>query len=262
MADPVGSNPGFVRRPQETAAAETGQGRFAEPVFRQTTPDPEPAKRIFDIPIRPIGKASLVERDNGNELLEFHWNPSSYKIGKKAAWTDKAVPGGHPTLEYKGVSLTKISFELLLNNVGNHHTIDRSVEDSLQWLFDRLRPRTKEDVDRKPGLAPRNLPWLGIRNLSAKAIPPILVLFGVSKPFVCVLESVDVVTIFQGQPAARTRGNTGLLVGAAGDAAIERLVRDQEANLINENDIISRATVSIGLKEYANDPATEGTSKG
>ncbi len=263
----------FLRDPKEPIGR--GSRRAFEPTPEQKDRSLNKKgnkKTKFDPPLRPTIRGNLVERDNDDEFLEFHWNPSSYQIGKSATWSEKSVQGGHPTLEYSGVSLTKVSFELLLNNIGQPHKNHRDVESSLQWLFDRLRPRSKEDADREKGSANRSLPWLNLRDVEAANAPPILVLFGVSRPFTCVLESVEVTTIFQGLGGpgsevlagdAKTITNFGAFQRAQSFFNIATSAGElgnplaNHISLANDFDKIARATVSIKLKEYVNDPVTE-----
>lgn len=210
----------------ERDRARSAQTAVAPPVQRG---------QVFPVSWRGVKRASLVELKNDSDSLEFHWNPTSYTISKSSSWSETSVDQGTPTVSWSGSSLTKVSFELLLNDIAQPHKIQRSTEDSIQWLYDRLRARTEGAASRTTAQESRNLPWLGIRNFKARSAPPVLVLFGLGKPFVCVLEFANVTTIFQAP--------VGEISPFATDETME--VR------------ITRATVAIALKEFANDPTVE-----
>jgi hypothetical protein len=266
----------FLRRnPQGlTGAQQLGAGRQFEPIGQRGTGSGRSTggagrRNFYDAPRRPAIRANLVERDNEDEFLEFHWNPTSYKIKKSSSWKENAVQKGHPTLEWTGVGLTEVTFEALFNNIAQPHAIQRSVEGSLQWLFDRLRPRSKEDAAKRQGRAGRVLPWMNLRDPKASQAPPVLVLFGVSRPFTCVLANVDVTTVFQGQnpygsspvrsnPVNPLSGGTSSRTyGLPSNADALQNPLGDPLNLANELDAISRATVNITLKEYVLDPSKE-----
>lgn len=233
-------------------------GRFAEESWhppdesaaREEARFDRPARNPIELPRRPPRRASLVELENPDQFLEFHWNPSTYTIRKSASWDEEAVQGGTPTVEYTGCSLTVVSFDLFLNSIGQPHDNQYNVEGSLEWLFSRLRPRTEDEFNfRGPQDRYRqNAPWLNVRDPEAGRAPPTLVLFGLSKPFECVLKDVRVKTAFQ-------------TYWGLDDEHARRIAADLDnTSYLELSDHITRATVGITLVEYTNLPS-DGTEE-
>ena len=240
------------------AANRARAGRFAEDIasrrVSERAPQPPPAKVEVPYPSVFTERATLVERDNQDEFLEFHWNPSSYKISKSAGWGEKRSGTATPTLEWQGPGLTQVSFDLLLNDVWQHEDRPnrKTTEESLEWLFDRLRNRTIASAGRATPAPPRRVSWLNVRNLSATAEPPVMVLFGLARPFECRLASVNINTVFQGRSPQRTTVNPN-------DTSIGAL-RTLESRS-SPASVITRANVSITLKEYFKAPQVENQKK-
>ena len=227
-----------------------GTGRNAERLSAadQAARDAANGKRqTLNLPQRPVKRASLVEIENQEEFLEFHWNPSTYSITKQANWATTSVTGGTSTVGWTGCGLTQVSFELLLNDNMPHHATQHTVENSLQWLFDRLRPRSEDQVSRRTNTDRRGVPWLQGHDPASPQAPPILALFGLSRPFPCVLTDVKVTTIFQGPWGLNAAQEEKFLDASAVDSASLGLL-----------DLITRATVQISLLEYIGDPS-DGT---
>lgn len=211
-------------------------------------PEEDPKRGPSSQGVRTVAtaRALLFERDNPREQLQFHWNPTSYSIGKSAKWSETGVSGGTPTMGYSGCGLTEISFSLLLNDLGPHpgRRNKCSTEEALSWLFRRLRPRTLQDRDRKVSQNCPQLPWLNVRDPKAKFAPPILVLIGLGEPFECVMTNCKAKTIFQeGLASPEIAVQQGRFSGFDVDAA-------RRASLAKGN--VIRATVDISLKEYTN----------
>lgn len=257
--DPKGRPADVSKRVSEQNAAEAKRG--------QTGSDGKGGKPgpTLHLPVRIGGRASLVELDNPAELLEFHWDPTSYDISKEANWDSKQPKGGTEIFNYGGCSATVINFSMFLNDIGQPHKTQRSVEDSIEWLFSRLRPRDEalvESRNRTLNLTP-NRRWLSQRDPTAGAIPPILVLFGLRDGFECVLTGCRVRTIFQAPPflGGDTRPDRAsqavlpafripLRTPTAQD--FERVAAGIRAQ---GGKAILRATIAITLKEYVKAPA-------
>jgi len=246
--------PGFHREADFSKPLSQTNRRDFETTEEQAFLKSTGREQIVALPPRPSIRGSLVERDNPAEFMEFHYNPSSYSIKKKSKWQDQSVTGGTDTQNWTGSSPTEVSFELLLNDIEPHadRPIFMTTEQSLSWLHQRLRARSEQEASRKgKGPRGRRVPWLNIRDPKNGKPPPILVLFGVSDPFECVLESADVTTIFQGvslyEAASSTRNGDPL-----GQAANVSKAGNHQANPI------IRATVRIELKEYVNAPSSGG----
>lgn len=204
---------------------------------------PTQSPRRYELPARPGARATLVEYENPEEYLEFHWDPSSYDLSKSAKWTSSAVEGGTDTLAYSGTDAMVVSCELLFDEVDVRHSIQRSVEDSIAWLVNRTRPRSAELVGRSGPTSRPGEPWLNLRDPQAPAAPPVLVLFGLRDGFICVLERVKVTTVFQAPPALRP---------AQLDSAFSATERDVAS--VFPSGAIRRARVQVSLREYANVP--------
>lgn len=217
---PVGRQTGALLAQRDPGAPASGGGSARRPNAK-------------NVPIRPGGRASLIERDNPAECLVFHWDPTSYKISKTANWSEDAVEGGSPLQNYKGCGLTHITCRLLFNDIARPHVTQRTTEDSVEWLMSRLRPRTDKEAGRR-GLDPkRGRKWLSIRDKDANRPPPVMVLFGLRDGFECTLRGVDLDTGLQLAP--------GLSRVGAGD---ERWTGGD----------ILRTFLDITLVEYVNAP--------
>jgi hypothetical protein len=217
--------------------------------------------QTIPLSVRTGGRATLQERDNPAEFFEFHWDPTTYKIGKTAKWNADSVEGGTDIFSYSGCTPTVVSFELFLNDIGQPHKTQRTVENSLAWLMNRLRPRSEEAVTRRGITDPsRRQRWPNVRDPSAGKSPPILVLFGMRDQFECVLASVDIVTEFQAPP--QTLESFGIHQSLA-DLLRAGQIPPEAAQAVDAalrtRDIL-RARASIVLKEYVNAPDEGGGS--
>lgn len=221
------------------------------------------APRVFPAIQLPSARAILLERDNPDEFLEFHWNPDSYTIAKSAKWSTESVEGGTGTQSYNGCSPTTISFEAFLNDLGQpaDRQISRSTEESLAWLHNRLRPRTEDDVKRRISDRRRGRDWLNVRDPAAPREPPVMVLFGLRTPFECVLKSANVSTVFQRSRLlpkdARTVADLNRNQRNAGRNFRFNIKSPQRLAEIQRQTggDITRAKVQIELVEYVNDPS-------
>lgn len=240
------------RRNLSSAASRIAERQRREAGVSRGGTGPRQADRVFEMPARPGARATLVELDNPDEFLELHWDPSSYQIGKAARWAGNKVEGGTDTLNYSGCDVTKISMELLFDQVDIRHNIQRSVEDSIGWLFNRLRPRNAGLLGRRGKTSREGQQWLGIRDPSAAIAPPVLVFFGLRDGFVCVLDSVKVKTVFQAPPGIRPAANN----------ADERFPTQRLNARLAPSGEIRRARVNVTLKEYVNVPLVAPNSTG
>jgi len=238
-------------------------GGFFDPLAKQgpAADGNAPARSFSGSSAAPAApRATLVERDNTAEVLPFHFNPSSYKIGKVANWSEKSAGTGPRTLEWGGPGLTKVTFTALFNTEDIHPLQSKlkSVEESFEWLFQRMDNREASSANRRIAAPPRRVSWMNGPNVQAGIEPPVLVLFGVSHPFVCRLKSANVTTFFQslGAPAGvRPPANTSV-------GELRRYEADQRAlsaNKFRENVYhITRATVALTFLEYNKTPKVQG----
>jgi hypothetical protein len=168
------------------------------------------ASRVFPLreaaQLTTLRRAHIVEFDDPEEALSFHFDPSSYEVNKKGDWvTDATSPvGGLPHLSFNGSSLTSVSVELLFNDIAPHRVRGRrSTRGSIDWLFERLsktntrsgRLRRRRASFNNRRVTPRS--WLRRNTDQDVDNPPILVLYGLGSPFICVLTSARVTTLFQ-----------------------------------------------------------------
>lgn len=257
--------PGDLSREFEQTAKDKKRGKTG------SDGEGSPSGKTLHLPVRTGGRATLVERENPEELLEFHWDPTSYNIGKEANWDFKAPTAGTAIAEYTGCGPTIVSFDMFLNDIGQPHKTQRSVEDSIEWLWNRLRPRSEEAVKRRGFDRTRNRRWISQHDPTAPKRPPILVLFGLRDGFECVMTSCRLRTIFQAPPLG---GEFGLVFGNAtnqtgvnrelgfnlgirgdgGGAFPDRASAAEHARSVGGK-AITRATIAITLKEFVNAPA-------
>lgn len=174
-------------------------GRYFEPTAQQRRAEADARNgqkaSEYRLPARPRAKASLVERDNDKEFVEFHFNPSSYSVSKEASWNEQRAGKAKPTLEWGGPSLTKVSFDVLFNDlwISDSQGFEKNTEHSLAWLFTHMENRS--ETARNGVRAKPRAYWMNNR-VRGELEPPVLVLFGVSYPFVCRLKSVKFDTQF------------------------------------------------------------------
>jgi len=233
MPDPPPPAKRFNRTPARKASTGNLWNRLAEqtPAEEATglsgvaAKDATKGKKSFPLPERPPGRATLVERDNPEEYLEFHWDPTTIDISKSARWSSGPVTGGTDIQEWNGTGLTNVSFEMFLNDIANPHETQRTVEESLEWLYNRLRSRDKQ-LKTAQGRQPQVGRWLSVHDAKAGIAPPILVFFGLSHGFECTLTRASTKTQFQ-RPFSQTTMNRSA---------------------------ITRCTVSITLQEYVKAP--------
>lgn len=244
---PGGGVPKFraTRRDRQRGARLLEQSEKKAADAKAGAPTQKKAPPFVSLPGRPKGKASLMERDNPEQILEFHWDPTTYTIKKSAKYGSKTPKKGTEILTFEGDAATVISFNLFLDDVDQTHKRQRSVEQSLSWLFFRLR--SVHPDDRTLPARAAVLPWMGRRIWGAGSEdPPILVLFGLSYAFQCVLTSASVKTIFQSPPYTLeeigfdAEDQRVLGVTASGTEGIRR----------KGSGLITRAEVSIELKEH------------
>ena len=240
-------------------------GRHAERKPSEEDPKKERGKAdaatggvVLELPERLGGRAHLVERDNPEEFLEFHWDPTTYSINKIANWSTGGSTKGTETFGYGGTSAMVLSFDLFLNDVAQPHKTQRSVEGSLEWLFNHLRSWDEKILARK-GKRRVTKKWLNIRDPAAAGDPPILVLFGLSHGFECIMTKVSVRTIFQASPAVVTRARfqSGPVSSRAVKTASSPRTTSEQYLKRKTSGAITRATVGIELKEYVKVAAAE-----
>jgi hypothetical protein len=235
----------------------TATGNFSKKLEKAAAAEPTPPKKrtANHGNLKPQPRASLVELNNEVDHVVFHFNPSSYKIGKKAGWTTKSAGTGPKTLEWGGPGLTQISFSILLDDMNHPAKAGGSVmstEDTLQWLFRRCANRTEGEAARPTRQALRRVSWMS-GGASGAVQPPVLVLFGVSYPFTCRLMSVDVTTQFQGKNSFTPSPPQNTSIGE-----LRRYEADQARQQRGDQPFhIQRATVQITLTEYVAAPQTE-----
>lgn len=248
------------RKPYTREALPAGgglaQGRFTAKVLKDAEPAQTARRRSANAGnLKPQPRASLVELSNEADQVVFHYNPSSYKIGKKAGWKTKDAGTGPKTLEWGGPGLTEVSFSVLLDDMSHPAKTGGAIlstEDTLQWLFQRCENRDVGQLrlSRQPL---RRVSWMSSGRQGGNTEPPVLVLFGVSFPFTCRLMSVDVTSSFQGKnPFTPTPPqNTSL-------GELRRFEADQARQQRGDQSFyIQRATVELKLAEYNAAPQTE-----
>jgi len=247
---------GGTFRPVDVDGDRRLSGGYAFALNPETVEAKEAAKKkretkrpqfVLGIGVGSTTIASLAEYSNPDDYVEFHWNPSQYSISKSAKWSEKSSSGGTPTLEFSGTGLMTVNFSVLFNDmaVRRERAARMSTEDSLEWLIRRTRSRTKSEASHRGSRRKRNPGWINRTTFGATEAPPVLVLFGVSSYFICVLESVKITTIFQGEPSAAFDASDGLKRFKARHGAAS----------------IKRAKVDLVLKEYAFDSVTSQTER-
>lgn len=217
--------------------------------------------KALELPERAGGRATLLERNNPEEFLEFHWDPTSYNIGKTAKWNSTGVEGGTDIFNWGGSSPTVVTFDAFFDEVDVRHKHQRSVEDSMAWLFNRLRSREKKFAAPRFGKysKPREK-WLNLSDPEARAAPPIMVFFGLRDGFECLLTSARIKTGFQAPPFPfdpAEQANQIVSGLPPGQQAATRARLQQTFETIAravDGRALRRTTVSIELKEYVNAP--------
>lgn len=138
----------------------------------------------------------LAEKDNLNERLIFHWNPTSFKFKKSTQWDSLATKNYFiESLTFAGSKGIECTFELFLNEWDQHRAVQRSVEASIGWLVNRMGPVQKG--------VPRGNNWLdaaarAVQNhANQTADPPVLVMVGLRNIFTCVLTDLEVTSSIQ-----------------------------------------------------------------
>jgi hypothetical protein len=154
----------------------------------------------------PMVLGYLCEKDDLNERLLFHFNPTSYKFKKSATYdTDLTHNDFVESLYFKYSKALEVTFELFLNEIDQPRRIQRSVEDSIGWLMNRMGPTEKNKKPRGN--------WLDVAARAAQngakqtEPPPALLLVGLRDPFQCVITDVEVESILQ-RPNALPRSNS------------------------------------------------------
>lgn len=164
--------------------------------------------------------AYLCEQDDLNNRLLFHFNPTSYTFSKEATYESDLTHNDFvESLNHKTSKALEVNFELFLNELDAPRKIQRSVEDSIGWMMNRMSPTEKG--------APRPSGWLdtasrAAANGSKQTSPaPVLILVGLRNIFTCVLTKVEVKSIAQ-------RPNT---LPSTNSASTTRAVQSQNADL-------------------------------
>jgi hypothetical protein len=89
-------------------------------------------------------KGRFIEFDNPSEQLIFHYNPTQDTWEKAARYGDLDVPGFPGTNpEYQSTGPKRWRFTLFLNEWAQAFAVQRSVEQSIKWLEDRLEPKAQ-----------------------------------------------------------------------------------------------------------------------
>jgi nucleoid-associated protein YgaU len=122
-------------------------------------------------------RAKLCEQENPGEALDFHFNPSTIKIAKRAEWQERTKQAAKeaPRLSFTGTHPVDLSFSLLLDSSRRG---GKSVMGDIQRLLDWTNPTKKSRRGSSPS-------------------PPVLMFtwgeltIGSAKQFVGVLTSVD-----------------------------------------------------------------------
>ena len=258
-------NERFEKDPRLRGPRALAGGRFfeADPKERQDAVDNKKVGkkgRALELPERAGKRATLIERDNPDEFLEFHWDPTSYNISKTGKWNSEGVEGGTDIFNWSGSSPTAITFDAFFDEVDIRHKHQRTVEDSMAWLFNRLRSRDKKFAAPRFGRYSRRLEkWLNVRDPESRAPPPIMVFFGLRDGFECVLLSARIKTVFQAPPFPFDAAEQAAEIARTfpGDSRIATLQRNFElAGITSRGYALRRTVVSIELKEYVNAPAT------
>jgi hypothetical protein len=248
-----------INRENNASGNALASGNFTRRLEKQNEPEAR-AQGRSRAPnagnLQPQPRASLVERDNEADSVVFHYNPSSYKIGKKANWSEKSAGTGPKTLEWGGAGLTQVSFSILLDDMSHPAKSGGAVmstEDTLQWLFRRCENRLESQANRRTRSKPRAVSWLNGPSTRGNQEPPVMVLFGLSYPFTCRLTSVDVTTSFQGKNPFTPEPPRNNSI-----AEFRRIEAEQARQQLGEQPFhIQRATVQITLTEYNAAPQTE-----
>lgn len=234
-------------------------------------------------PLRPAMVVGyFAEKDDLNERLLFHFNPTTYRFKKSATWDSDLTHNDFvESIYFKWSKAMEITFTLFLNELDQPRQIQRSVEASIGWLMNRMGPTEK---GKKPGGN-----WLDVAARAAQngakqtEAPGALVLVGLRDIFTCVITDVEVRSIFQrpnalpGPASARARKGVQSLnadrananftprFNAQTAAAIARgqnlqpfPFRKGEGGFVGESvkkpgDII-RAEVDVTLKEFIPSP--------
>lgn len=99
-------------------------------------------------------KAVLVREDEPSDRLEFTYNPSEWSEDESSEWdSDKVANRARPTYAYKQGGERKLSFQLLLDEVGFGEPYDR-VEKALRWLRGVMSPREEQGPPVRRGKKP------------------------------------------------------------------------------------------------------------
>jgi len=140
-------------------------------------------------------KMRIQERDNPGAFLLVHFNPTEWSDAKEVDYEEVEVPGrGTETVQFKMGKPREISMTLFLNEWGQNHRIQKSVEESIEWLRDKQVP--------KGGSEGGLFGWGAV-----EPAPPILQLVW-REVFTCVLTSVHV-TRQKMRPATAAGGSFG-----------------------------------------------------
>ncbi len=140
-------------------------------------------------------KMRIQERDNPGSFLLVHFNPTEWSDAKEVDYEEVEVPGRKTeTVQFKMGKPREITMTLFLNEWGQNHRIQKSVEESIEWLRDKQVP--------KGGSEGGLFGWGAV-----EPAPPILQLVW-REVFTCVLTSVRV-TRQKMRPATAAGGSFG-----------------------------------------------------
>lgn len=148
-------------------------------------------------PLRPaMVLGYFCEKNDLNERLLFHFNPTSYTFKKSATWDSDLTHNDFvESIYFKWSKAMEVTFTLFLNELDQPRQIQRSVEASIGWLMNRMAPTEK---GKKPSGN-----WLDIAARAAQngskqtEAPGALLLVGLRDIFTCVVTDVTVRSIFQ-----------------------------------------------------------------
>jgi hypothetical protein len=143
-------------------------------------------------------RGSLYERDNIDQTLTFHYNPTEMTFEKEADYVEESTRNDYiQTLTLQKVHGLVVKFDLFLDEWDPVRVIDRSVESSLGWLFNRMGPAAKDEAASDGTIAGgngRSGSWLDFAQRMASRESgtdtvgsPVLVLGGMRTPFTCLL---------------------------------------------------------------------------
>lgn len=164
--------------------------------------------------------AYLCEQDDLNDRLLFHFNPTTYKFTKESTYESDLTHNDFvESLNHKTSKGLEVNFELFLNELDAPRKIQRSVEDSIGWLINRMGPTEK---GKKPSGSWLDTAARSAANGARQTSPaPVLILVGLRNIFTCVLTKVEVTSQVQ-------RPNT---LPSTNSASTTKAVQSQNADL-------------------------------